>query len=155
MEKPENAQKKLTFRWYYERFLPVVVGSEYWSDKVRHYHLLSDKIPIGKANKMESNVTIEGEAWAMFVYDNCQERWTKQFNKKKTNQSKICFNLLYFCIVSMVNLQISVTLHTQVPRFRAKGPKQRNMRPSGLLHVKAKSLTEDGRKVLMRHTMSG
>jgi hypothetical protein len=86
-EKPENARDKKILLWYQDRWLPIVMGLEYWDDKNRHYDLPTDKI------KMRDGVerdlcTATSEAFGLMVYENCRDKWEAIMKLKAGNKGK-------------------------------------------------------------------
>jgi hypothetical protein len=72
--------------WYYDRYLPVVIGKAYWNLKIRSQHLLTDKTLI--LGKEKVYVTITGEAFGLLILENYNGRWQASFEWQKDDESK-------------------------------------------------------------------
>jgi len=84
--KKATAAQKAIFLWYYDRYLPIVAGLEYFGDKFRKYHLLTDEIDVHGVKKVA--VTVTSEAYGMLVYDNCKAKWEEMYKFRELNKSK-------------------------------------------------------------------
>jgi len=90
-EKPEQEKDKKTLIWYYDCWLPAIVGNLYWGEKYRHYKLETDKIPMGKDKKERCLCSTADVAFGLLTYENCRDRWLATFELKKKNPCKsIC-----------------------------------------------------------------
>lgn len=88
LEVPTNSGDKKILEWYIDRWLPVVIGSEYWDEKFRHYQLQTDKIKL-RNGKQVPLCSVESEAFGLLVWDNCKDKWENIFNLKKQNPGKL------------------------------------------------------------------
>jgi len=86
LEKTENEYSKALVLWYYDRWLPVVAGKEYWDSKVRHYQLPTDKVEIN--GKKKSIITVATEAFGVLMMDNCHSKWIATFNWQKDDPKR-------------------------------------------------------------------
>ena len=81
LEKAENVVKKELFIWYFDRWLPVAAGKEWYGDKVRYYQLASSKVKVGGKGRVI--VTVTSEAFGLLMWENCCDKWVKIWKKKK------------------------------------------------------------------------
>ena len=79
LDAPENAKQKKLVIWYYDRWLPVVAGKQFWGDDIRYYHFPTDKIQITGNTPASSGqkvlVTVASEAFGLLVLENCEVRF--------------------------------------------------------------------------------
>ena len=81
LELPEHAYAKSCVLWYFDRWLPAVAGSDWWSAKQRYYHILTHKVAVGGEQKVL--VTSSSEAFGILVMDNCHSKWMAEFELRK------------------------------------------------------------------------
>jgi hypothetical protein len=70
----ETEREKEASIWFFGKFLSCVVGKRHWIVQ-KQYQLISQAIMTGSSDKL---VTISDEAFALLMYENCKEKWTKQ-----------------------------------------------------------------------------
>lgn len=91
IEQPENENVKIIQQWYTDRWLPIVIGSEYWDESNRHYKLPTDECSIKKRDGTEEKkvlCTISSEGFGLLIYDNCRDKWQNIFTLKDKNPGK-------------------------------------------------------------------
>ena len=81
LEKPANALQKEILIWYFDRFLPIAAGKDYWGDDIKYYKLPTDKAEI--AGEQKTLVTVTSEAFGLLNLENCQEKWVKMYEYKE------------------------------------------------------------------------
>lgn len=86
-EDPKNAKDKRILLWYQDRWMPIVVGLEYWDNKYRHYELPTDKVKLRDGNEWV-HVTISSEAFGLAMYENCRDKWEEIMKLKAENRGK-------------------------------------------------------------------
>lgn len=87
MEKPENKEKKDLYLWYFDRYLPIAAGRDYYNKDHRHYKLLTDKTPA--CGKMVPCVSKTSEAFGLVMLDNCRNKWINVFKWKDDKKGAI------------------------------------------------------------------
>jgi hypothetical protein len=79
LDKPENAKQKRLVIWYFDRWLPIAAGKEFWGDEIRYYHYPTDTIQITGNTPSSSGekvlVTVSSEAFGLLVLENCEVRF--------------------------------------------------------------------------------
>jgi len=83
LDKPENDHWKQTLLWYFDRWLPVVAGKEFWGEDRRHYKKFDETMNINGTQK--APVTVADEAFGLLVLENCREKWVEIFKFKETH----------------------------------------------------------------------
>lgn len=92
LEQTQTPLAKNILIWYVDRWLPIVIGSEYWDENNRHYKLPTDKCKITMRDGTEEErvlCTISSEAFGLLVYDNCRDKWANIMKLKAQNPGKI------------------------------------------------------------------
>ena len=64
--------------WFFGKFLSCVVGKRQWIVQ-KKYQLISQATMTGSSDKL---VTISDEAFALLMYENYKDKWTKQGNEQ-------------------------------------------------------------------------
>jgi len=83
LEKEENAKSKALLIWYYDRYLPIAAGKEYWQEDIRYYKRPTDKINVNGAQKV--CVTVASEAFGLLMLTNCVQKWPRMYQFKIDN----------------------------------------------------------------------
>jgi hypothetical protein len=86
-EEFKNAEDKTILLWYVDRWLPVVIGLEYWDDKIRHFNLMTDKTKLRTGDEVVL-CTTSSEAFGLMMYENCHAKWEEIMKLKKENKGK-------------------------------------------------------------------
>lgn len=92
LEKPENVVSKTIQMWYTDRWLPVVIGTEYWDESKRHYKLPTDTCKISLKDGTEEDkvlCTVTSEGFGLLIYDNCREKWAAIQKLRAQNPGKL------------------------------------------------------------------
>ena len=72
-----ECEKEASF-WFFGKFLSCVVGKRQWSVQ-KQYQLISQATMMGSSDKM---VTISNKTFALVMYENYKDKWTKQGNEQ-------------------------------------------------------------------------
>ncbi len=115
LEKPENATQKAIQLWYTDRWLPIVIGAEYWDESNRHYKLPTDDCTIRKRDGTEETkvlCTIGSEGFGLLIYDNCRDKWTNIMKLKAQNPGK-CNEI---CVMLPSNCPTYIFILSKIPR---------------------------------------
>lgn len=84
---PEYKEKKELLVFYFDRYLPVIAGKEYWGTDQRYFHLPTDKVEI--KGKQRVLVSVPSEAFGWLVLENNREKWINMFQfKEQHGQAK-------------------------------------------------------------------
>ena len=83
LELPTNAVHKALLLWYFDRFLPVAAGKDYYGEDIRHYQRITSKMKVNGAQKV--CVTVASEAFGLLVLENCRGKWQNIFYYKETH----------------------------------------------------------------------
>ena len=85
--KPEDFtdKDKQLLLWYFDRWLPAVAGKLYWTQKVRYYRKVTDKMIIGGGGDLKVCVTSSSEGFGLMILDNCRTKWQNIFKLKQTD----------------------------------------------------------------------
>ena len=95
-EDPKNKEDKDILTWHADRWLPVVIGTEYWDDKIRHYKLMTDTTKLPKTGEEVVYCTTSSEAFGLMMYENCHGKWEKIMTLKKENKGKCMIRFVQF-----------------------------------------------------------
>ena len=76
-QQAEHDRLMKIFVWYWDVLLAACAGNTYWREAIRRYQCISIANHEGKVC-----ITCSTEALCAVMYDNCQEKWIKMFNKK-------------------------------------------------------------------------
>ena len=87
LEKEEHAEDRAILLWYFDRFLPVAAGKEYYGEEIRYYKRPTEKMKVNGADKV--CVTITSEAFGLLVLENCHDKWINIFEFKAKNGSAV------------------------------------------------------------------
>jgi len=87
LKKDEHAEDRAILLWYFDRFLPVAAGKEYYGEDIRYYKRPTEKMNVNGAQKV--CVTITSEAFGLLVLENCHDKWINIFEFKKENGSAV------------------------------------------------------------------
>lgn len=80
LEKEDKKLEKELVIWYYDRWLPVAAGKQWWRDEVKLNRLLTDKVDVLGTKKV--SVTVTSEAMGLLAWDNYSTKWMRQFQYK-------------------------------------------------------------------------
>ena len=84
MELDAHKKQKALVIWYVDRWLPVVAGQKFFSDKMRERYFPAEKVKtFGKEKKVL--VPISSEAFGILTIDNCHEKWVATGEWRKHN----------------------------------------------------------------------
>ena len=78
LRRAETEREQEASFWFFGEFLSCVVGKRQWSVQ-KKYQLISQATMTGSSEKL---VTISDEAFALLVYENYKDKWTKQGNEQ-------------------------------------------------------------------------
>jgi hypothetical protein len=86
LRQAETELEKEAFLWFFGKFLSCVVGKQQWSVQ-KQYQLISQATMMGDSDKL---VRISDKAFALLMYENLENKWTKQGNEqaRQSVQSK-------------------------------------------------------------------
>jgi hypothetical protein len=84
LRRAETEREKEAFFWYFGKFLSCVVGKGQWSVQ-KQYQLISRATMTGSSDKL---VTISNEAFALLMYENYKDKWTKRVTNRQDNRCK-------------------------------------------------------------------
>jgi hypothetical protein len=73
----ETEREKEASFWFFGKFLSCVVGKRQWIVQ-KKYQLISQATMTGSSDKL---VTISDETFALLMYENYEDKWTKQGNE--------------------------------------------------------------------------
>ena len=73
LEEPKNAFFKHLMVWYYDKWLPIVAGKEWWGRDIRYYKRPIDNVDVNGVSKVA--VTVTSEAFGLLVLENCWSKW--------------------------------------------------------------------------------
>ena len=76
----EKENHKALILWYYDRWMPIVAGKQFWREDVRYFKLITDTQLI--AGKEKVNCTVTSEAFGLLNYENYQQVWDRQLKFK-------------------------------------------------------------------------
>ena len=62
-----------------------------------YYYLLTDKVQVPSAKKPVLLVTIASEAFGLFTYENCRDKWYNICELRKDNKSKLHWISIVYC----------------------------------------------------------
>ena len=90
---PEHEEMKPILVWWYNGFVPQIVGPTRWGDTQRNYHLTIDMMGVwGKPDKKDHvrapRVTVQDEAFAMMALANNHVKWGHCFKYKEDNPTE-------------------------------------------------------------------
>lgn len=78
LRRAETEREKEASFWFFGEFLSCVVGKRQWIVQ-KKYQLISQATMTGSSDKL---VTISDEAFALLMYENYKDKWTKQGNEQ-------------------------------------------------------------------------
>lgn len=82
---PECEKKKKLLTWYCNECLPKAAGFEHYGPTVRPYKLAAAVINVKGVHKPQPVVSKESEAFGLFLFENCHEKWVAIIPKKIEN----------------------------------------------------------------------
>jgi len=74
LRRAKTEREKEAAFWFFGEFLSCVVGKRVWNVQ-KQYQLISQATMTGSSDKL---VTVSDEAFALLMYENYQDKWTKQ-----------------------------------------------------------------------------
>ena len=75
-----------TLLWYTEHYLQGCAMYEEWNIKISGYFKATDKKPkFDGSPGSEPYITVQMEAFGLFMFENCEERWRNIFLLKKSH----------------------------------------------------------------------
>lgn len=83
---PAYEKKALFLMWYVDTWLPYAAGHENWGPTIRYWHKLTDTRKIGTQDKIL--VTVQSEAFAWLILDNCFNKWKVITKHREDDSSK-------------------------------------------------------------------
>jgi hypothetical protein len=83
LDKDENKKNKALLLWYFDRYLPIAAGKEYYGEDIRYYSRPTSTMNINGAQKV--CVTVASEAFGLLVLTNCETKWDNIFDFKTKN----------------------------------------------------------------------
>ena len=89
LELPDNDYAKSVVIWYYDRWLPVVAGTDWWNPQQCYFNILTDKVEIGPNGDKKVFVTSSTEAFGVLIMDNCHTKWVNEFEYRKNDAKRV------------------------------------------------------------------
>ena len=91
VDQAEYDRKVEILTWFLDKFMPLVVGLEYWNQDLRKKHLLTDKVflPGDKSKEEKTLVTSSSEAFAVLTFRNCRSKWLNVHAWKKQHGESV------------------------------------------------------------------
>jgi hypothetical protein len=71
--------------WYVDSWLEQAATSEYWNKKIRYFKMPTSTFQYD--GKPRDYVTPASEAFGLLVYDNCRDKWMKQYEWKQQGKA--------------------------------------------------------------------